>query len=254
MKRIIFMLGLSLAFVAALNWFYPAAQPEIVIEKEPFEGEVFESNYTFYDAEVVVELSGSAIFRKLTNEPFNLFHMFTEKNPPWDSGDIVAIADSGSQFDCYPPIKFGKVELREKRPGVPKVWYEILAPMIEKDVKNGVDFIMFDRSEAKNMGGNENFWFFEKLLKILPTDENGKTTIKIYPGKIEDFEERKQDFESKNAVCYELNTGDESEDFFRFSIKKYENADDFKEYKGNARLKNGKWQYKLGLWWKTVEN
>ena len=50
MKRIIFMMCISLAFVAALNWLYPAAQPEIVIEKEPFEGEVFESNYTFYDS------------------------------------------------------------------------------------------------------------------------------------------------------------------------------------------------------------
>ena len=254
MKRIIFMMCISLAFVAALNWLYPADAPEIVIEKEPFADIASPEQYRFYDAEVVMNLYGRTLFRDLTYDVGQLFFMFTKQDAQWDSGDIVAIADNKSRLDSNPPIKGGKAALREKCPGVPKVWYEILAPMIEKDVKNGVDFIMFDRSEAKNMGGNENFWFFEKLLKILPTDENGKTTIKIYPGKIEDFEERKQDFESKNAVCYELNTGDESEDFFRFSIKKYENADDFKEYKGNARLKNGKWQYKLGLWWKTVEN
>ena len=254
MKRIIFMMCISLAFVAALNWLYPAAQPEIVIEKEPFADIASPEQYRFYDAEVVVKMYGSTLFRDLTYDVGNLFFMFTPDDAPWDSGDIVAIADSKGQLDCNPPIKFGKVELREKRPDVPKVWYEILAPMIEKDVKNGVDFIMFDCHKAESMDGDEREWFVEKICQMLPTDSNGIVTIKIYPGKIEDFEERKQDFESKNAVCYELNTGDEAEDFFRFSIKKYENADSFKEYKGNARLKNGKWQYKLGLWWKTVEN
>ncbi|MBQ6867744.1 MAG: hypothetical protein IJO16_03615 [Clostridia bacterium] len=252
MKRIIFMLGLSLVLVVMLNLLYPADAPEIVIEKEPFEGEVFESNYTFYDAEVVVELSGSAIFRKLTNEPFNLFHMFTEKNPPWDSGVIVAIADSGSQFDCYPPIKRGKVELREKRPGMPKVWYEILAPMIEKDVENGVELIIFDLSETGNI--EEKEWVFMKFAGMLPVDENGRATIYVDYRETEEFESVRQGYEAEKAVCYEIITRDEAEDFFRFSVKKYEDTDDFKEYNGKARLKNGKWQYKMGLWWKTVEN
>ena len=252
MKRIIFMLGLSLVLVVMLNLLYPADAPEIVIEKEPFEGEVFESNYTFYDAEVVVELSGSAIFRKLTNEPFNLFHMFTEKNPPWDSGDIVAIADSGSQFDCYPPIKSGKVELREKRPGMPKVWYEILAPMIEKDVENDVELIIFDLSEIGNI--EEKEWVFMKFAGMLPVDEDGRATIYVDYRETEEFESVRQGYEAEKAVCYEIITRDEAEDFFRFSVKKYEDTDDFKEYNGKARLKNGKWQYKMGLWWKTVEN
>lgn len=254
MKRIIFMLGISLAFVAVLNWLYPADAPEIVIEKEPFADIASPEQYRFYDAEVVMNLYGKTLFRDLSYETGNLFFMFNKHDAPWDSGDIVAIADNKSQLDSNPPIKGGKAELREKRPGVPKVWYEILVPLIEEDVKNGVDFIMFDRSKAKNMGGEENFWFFEKLLKVLPTDEKGRSTIRVYPEKIEKLEEVKQYMEADNAVCYEIITRDEAEDFFRFSVKKYEDTDDFKEYNGKARLKNGKWQYKMGLWWKTVEN
>ena len=254
MKRIIFMMCISLAFVAALNWLYPVDEPEIVIEKEPFADIASPEQYRFYDAEVVMNLYSRTLFRDLSYETGSLFFMFNKHDAPWDSGDIVAIADNKSQLDSNPPIKGGKAELREKRPGVPKVWYEILVPLIEKDVKNGVDFIMFDGSKAKNMGGEENFWFFEKLLKVLPTDEKGRSTIRVYPEKIEKFEEVKQYMEADNAVCYEIISSDEAEDFFRFSIKKYEAADNFKEYNGKARLKNGKWQYKLGLWWKTVEN
>ena len=252
MKRIIFMMCISLAFVAALNWLYPADAPEIVIEKEPFADIASPEQYRFYDAEVVVKMYGSTLFKDLTYDVGNLFFMFTPDDAQWDSGDIVAIADNKSQLDSNPPIKFGKVELREKRPGVPKVWYEIMTPLIEDDVENGVELIIFDDSKLENI--KEKTWFIMKFGRLLPTDSNGKTDIRVTWGKIEDFEERKQDFEVENAVHYELISSDEAEDFFRFSIKKYENADDFKEYEGKARLKNGKWQYKLGLWWKTVEN
>ncbi|MBQ7087858.1 MAG: hypothetical protein IJM96_10335 [Clostridia bacterium] len=252
MKRIIFMMCISLAFVAALNWLYPAAKPEIVIEKEPFADIASPEQYRFYDAEVVVNMYGSTLFRDLTYDVGQLFSMFTKPDAPWDSGDIVAIADSKGQLDCYPPIKFGKVELREKRPGVPKVWYEILAPMIRKDVENDVELIIFDLSEIGNI--EEKEWVFMKFAGMLPVDENGRATIYVDYRETEEFESVRQGYEAENAVCYELNTGDEAEDFFGFSVKKYEEADDFKEYNGKARLKKGKWQYKMGLWWKTVEN
>ena len=252
MKRIIFMMCISLAFVAALNWLYPVDAPEIVIEKEPFADIASPEQYRFYDAEVVVKMYGSTLFKDLTYDVGNLFFMFTPDDAQWDSGDIVAIADNKSQLDSNPPIKFGKVELREKRPGVPKVWYEVMTPLIGDDVENGVELIIFDDSKLENI--KEKTWFIMKFGRLLPTDSNGKTDIRVTWGEIENFEKIKQDFESKNAVCYELNTGDEAEDFFRFSIKKYEAADSFKEYEGKARLKNDKWQYKLGLWWKTVEN
>ena len=252
MKRIIFMLGLSLAFVAALNWLYPVDAPEIVIEKEPFADIASPEQYRFYDAEVVVKMYGSTLFKDLTYDVGNLFFMFTPDDAPWDSGDIVAIADNKSQLDSNPPIKFGKVELREKRPGVPKVWYEVMTPLIEDDVENGVELIIFDDSKLENI--KEKTWFIMKFGRLLPTDSNGKTDIRVTWGEIENFEKIKQDFEVENAVHYELISSDEAEDFFRFSIKKYEAADDFEEYEGKARLKNGKWQYKMGLWWKTVEN
>ncbi|MBQ6837180.1 MAG: hypothetical protein IJO47_09015 [Clostridia bacterium] len=252
MKRIIFMLGISLVLVVMLNWLYPAAQPEIVIEKEPFADIASPEQYRFYDAEVVVKMYGSTLFKDLTYDVGNLFYMFTPDDAQWDSGDIVAIADSKGQLDCNPPIKFGKVELREKRPGVPKVWYEILAPMIEKDVENDVELIIFDLSEIGNVEKKE--WVFMKFAGMLPVDENGRATIYVDYRETEEFESVRQGYEADNAVCYEIITRDEAEDFFRFSIKKYEDTDDFKEYKGKARLKNGKWQYKMGLWWKTVEN
>ena len=252
MKRIIFMMCISLAFVAALNLLYPADAPEIVIEKEPFADIASPEQYRFYDAEVVMNLYGRTLFRDLSYDVGQLFFMFTKQDVPWDSGDIVAIADNKSQLDSNPPIKGGKAALREKRPGVPKVWYEVMTPLIEDDVENGVELIIFDDSKLENI--KEKTWFIMKFGRLLPTDSNGKTDIRVTWGEIENFEKIKQDFESKNAVCYELNTGDEAEDFFRFSIKKYEEADDFKEYEGKARLKNGKWQYKFGLWWKTVEN
>ena len=252
MKRIIFMMCISLAFVAALNWLYPVDAPEIVIEKEPFADIASPEQYRFYDAEVVVKMYGSTLFKDLTYDVGNLFFMFTPDDAPWDSGDIVAIADSKGQLDCNPPIKFGKVELCEKRPGVPKVWYEVMTPLIEDDVENGVELIIFDDSKLENI--KEKTWFIMKFGRLLPTDSNGKTDIRVTWGEIENFEKIKQDFEVENAVHYELISSDEAEDFFRFSIKKYENADSFKEYKGKARLKNGKWKYKLGLWWKTVEN
>ena len=252
MKRIIFMMCISLAFVAALNWLYPVDVPEIVIEKEPFADIASPEQYRFYDAEVVVKMYGSTLFRDLTYDVGNLFFMFTPDDAQWDSGDIVAIADSKGQLDCNPPIKGGKAALREKRPGVPKVWYEVMTPLIEDDVENGVELIIFDDSKLENI--KEKTWFIMKFGRLLPTDSNGKTDIRVTWGEIENFEKIKQDFEVENAVHYELISSDEAEDFFRFSVKKYEEADDFKEYNGKARLKNGKWQYKMGLWWKTVEN
>ena len=252
MKRIIFMMCISLAFVAALNWLYPADAPEIVIEKEPFADIASPEQYRFYDAEVVVKMYGSTLFKDLTYDVGNLFFMFTPDDASWDSGDIVAIADSKGQLDCNPPIKFGKVELREKRPGLPKVWYEVMTPLIEDDVENGVELIIFDDSKLENI--KEKTWIIMKFGRLLPTDSNGKTDIRVTWGEIENFEKIKQDFEVENAVHYELISSDEAEDFFRFSVKKYEDTDDFKEYNGKARLKNGKWQYKMGLWWKTVEN
>ena len=252
MKRIIFMMCISLAFVAALNWLYPVDAPEIVIEKEPFADIASPEQYRFYDAEVVVKMYGSTLFKDLTYDVGNLFFMFNKQDVPWDSGDIVAIADNKSQLDSNPPIKGGKAALREKRPGVPKVWYEVMTPLIEDDVENGVELIIFDDSKLENI--KEKTWFIMKFGRLLPTDSNGKTDIRVTWGEIENFEKIKQDFEVENAVHYELISSDEAEDFFRFSIKKYENADSFKEYEGKARLKNGKWQYKLGLWWKTVEN
>ncbi|MBR5266479.1 MAG: hypothetical protein IKV63_07690, partial [Clostridia bacterium] len=176
----------------------------------------------------------------------------TRDDALWDSGDIVAIADNKSQLDSNPPIKGGKVALREKRPGIPKVYYEILTPFIEKDVENGVELIMLDYSAAENL--KENEWFVEKLTKALPIDSAGRITIPVYTGKVEYFEKRKQEREVNNAVHYELITSDVTEDSFGFSIKKYTDADNFKVYNGKARMKNGKWQYKMGLWWKTVEN
>ena len=252
MKRIIFMMCISLAFVMALNWLYPADAPEIVIEKEPFANIASPKQYRFYDAEVVMNLYGRTLFRDLSYETGSLFFMFNKQDVPWDSGDIVAIADNKSQLDSNPPIKGGKAALREKRPGVPKVWYEVMTPLIEDDVENGVELIIFDDSKLENI--KEKTWFIMKFGRLLPTDSNGKTDIRVTWGEIENFEKIKQDFEVENAVHYELISSDEAEDFFRFSIKKYENADSFKEYEGKARLKNGKWQYKLGLWWKTVEN
>ena len=252
MKRIIFMMCISLAFVMALNWLYPVDAPEIVIEKEPFADIASPEQYRFYDAEVVMNLYGRTLFRDLTYDVGQLFFMFTKQDVPWDSGDIVAIADNKSQLDSNPPIKGGKATLREKSPGVPKVWYEVMTPLIEDDVENGVELIVFDDSKLENI--KEKTWFIMKFGRLLPTDSNGKTDIHVTWGEIENFEKKKQDFEAENAVHYELSTSDETEDFFRFSVKKYEDGDNLKEYKGKARLKNGKWQYKLGLWWKTVEN
>ncbi|MBR4879553.1 MAG: hypothetical protein IKU13_06945 [Clostridia bacterium] len=252
MKRIIFMMCISLAFVMALNWRYPAESPEIVIEKEPFADIASPKQYRFYDAEVVMKLYGRTLFRDLTYDVGQLFFMSTRDDALWDSGDIVAIADNKSQLDSNPPIKGGKVALREKRPGIPKVYYEILTPFIEKDVENGVELIMLDYSAAENL--KENEWFVEKLTKALPIDSAGRITIPVYTGKVEYFEKRKQEREVNNAVHYELITSDVTEDSFRFSVKKYTDVDNFKVYNGKARMKNGKWQYKMGLWWKTVEN
>ena len=252
MKRIIFMMCISLAFVMALNWLYPAESPEIVIEKEPFADIASPKQYRFYDAEVVMRLYGRTLFRDLTYDVGQLFFMSTRDDALWDSGDIVAIADNKSQLDSNPPIKGGKVALREKRPGIPKVWYEIMTPLIEKDVENGVELLIFDDSKLGNV--DEKMWIIMKFCRLLPTDSNGRTDIRVTWGDSESIEEIKQDYEVENAVCYELSASDVTEDSFGFSVKKYTDADNFKEYKGKACMKNGKWQYKTGLWWHTVEN
>ncbi len=73
MKRIIFMLGLSLALVVALNLLYPAEAPEIVIEKEPFEAPLVTLDKSVDD------------FYKFTKDSFTIenyqYHEFTDKIP-----------------------------------------------------------------------------------------------------------------------------------------------------------------------------